>query len=486
MIWQRIIDEGSGKPYYYNAESEVTQWEFPLELLEQALSGIGWARVVSDQNEVYYYSEESGETSWDLPTGILDWVKNDLGNDVTLNEITGSDGTIEEEEEKEEKTDEMEIESEELKPSVYEILSLKELLKDEADTTEFNGLSPEQRKETYFKLLEESNVDKKWSFTKVIKELTSDKRYWCILDPINRQKFFEEYLGKQADEDFQQSSIKSQEYKDNFFKLLTAKNVKYYSQWSTISQLLIDEEIYESIPETFRVEFFIEFTGKLRQDHEIELEQLRNTQLEELKEYLKEVVQITSKFDQMLPEIKTKFPNLSKKDIFICFDTAITVKEGEMDNIYENNKKLNYTYDRKARDAFENVLSIITKSSQLKWVDFLESLKTTPEFIELCGHNGSSPIEYFWDIIDEENIKLRSKRDSIKDILFKKNISIDELSLEQFSSLSKDVADIQVDEISFLYNQLKSNTRVKRSQPEKEAASSSADYYSRNKRFKQY
>lgn len=478
MNWQRVFDESSGKPYYYDTETEETQWEFPLAVLERALSDIDWARVVSDQNEVYYYSEKTALTSWDFPKEGLDAVKAYIGDEVTLFEITG----IEPVTNAEEKPEELEVSSKNVKITVNDILKLDQLLKSDKGSDDwFVSLSPEERNTIFFELLKESNVDKKWSFSKVIKELTSDKRYWCVTDPILRQQLFEKYLQKKADDDFKQNSLKSQEYKESFFKLLETKDVKYYSLWSTVSQLLTDNEVYESIPETFRVEVFNEFTNDLRISHELELTQLQTDQTANLVEYLKNKVEITTKFDQILPELKMEFPNLSKKDFLLQFDTAITSKEEEIEKVYEEQKKLNYTHDRKARDAFKSVLLTIRRSSQLKWLDFINSVKSMPEFIELCGHNGSTPIEYFWDIIDEENIKLRSKRDSIKNDLSKRNMAIDELTLEQFSSLSKNVCDIQDDEIELLYNQLKSNTKVKRPQSDYNQSSSIP-----NKRFKQY
>ena len=44
--WREVIDEASGKPYYYNSASGVTQWEAPVEVFGDA-GGKGSTRALT-------------------------------------------------------------------------------------------------------------------------------------------------------------------------------------------------------------------------------------------------------------------------------------------------------------------------------------------------------------------------------------------------------------------------------------------------------
>lgn len=473
MVWERVLDVESGNPYYYDADSGETQWEFPLALLERALGGIGWARAVSDAGEVYFYNLEGGETSWEMPAGVLEKVKAELGDDVTWEEVGGANSGQAEEE----KVEEMIIGDEDMSKRANDILKVEELLSKPTEEVVTSDASLDERKRVFFELLKSAQVDKRWSFSRMIKELAVDARYWALEDPLARQRAFEEYLEMKADEDFKQSSAKSAEYKDKFVKLLGQHEVKYYSQWGTVLRKLVGEEAYEAIPERFRVEFFNEYTQRLREKHDSEIENHRMEEEHKISEYLKDTVEITTKFDQVYATLAQQYPHLSKKQVLEAFTRAVEVKEMEMEAVYASSERQNYRSDRKTREAFKALVQTIPTSSQMKWADFLKKVKTEPAFVDLCGHNGSTPIEYFWDIVDAENVKLRAKRDRVRDSIMGKNLSIDELTLEQFTQLVCDVVEVQDVEVQVLYKEMRSVQTKRPAAPQTNSAS---------KRTKQY
>jgi hypothetical protein len=68
--WEARQDE-DGDTYYYNSVTEQTQWERPTSPAptggEDALPP-GWTRMFDDEGDAYYLHEESGVTQWEVPT----------------------------------------------------------------------------------------------------------------------------------------------------------------------------------------------------------------------------------------------------------------------------------------------------------------------------------------------------------------------------------------------------------------------------------
>ena len=68
--------------------------------------------------------------------------------------------------------------------------------------------------------------------------------------------------------------------------------------------------------------------------------------------------------------------------------------------------KINYRNDRKARESYKKLLGELEIDAGTEFKDIIDKIENNDAFIEICGRNGSSALELFWDIVDEEtNIK---------------------------------------------------------------------------------
>lgn len=95
----------------------------------------------------------------------------------------------------------------------------------------------------------------------------------------------------------------------------------------------------------------------------------------------------------------------------------------------------------------------------MKWYEFLNLIRDEESFIKLCGHNGSSAIDYYWDIIDAKNQVLRTKVDFCMRLMNSKHLQLKSFhdDVDKFSNALKkviaeqeskiDIADIELTEI---------------------------------------
>ena len=74
-VWEQRIDPGSGVTYYFNSETQVSQWEVPLDftpgkaLLPQSAAQLSnWELKTTEDGYPYYFNKKTMESVWDKPS----------------------------------------------------------------------------------------------------------------------------------------------------------------------------------------------------------------------------------------------------------------------------------------------------------------------------------------------------------------------------------------------------------------------------------
>ncbi|KAG0681312.1 hypothetical protein C6P40_004801 [Pichia californica] len=481
-MWERIKDVSSGRNYFYNDETQVTQWEFPEDVLTQYLNENGWDKAKTDSDGVettYYFNLDTNESSWDIPDIIMEKLRGVFGNDLSQEEIKGedikeindvNDDIIEVNEEKEK---DIKVEEEEkmdhsnsplesnvpiIIPLVNQLIGLDKLIEEPVDSEMSKEGNPD---DLFMEMLNDYKFTSDNKFKDVITKCINDSRYWNIENPIQRVKLFEIYSMKKMDEEYQ---ISKNKFRDRYFKLLNDSNVKYYTRWSTYLKYENNEQDEDicKLNEHIKYDLFKEYTNNLRKTREDLSNQIKEEELSQLETEMMEKVQINSEFTKMVDIFTNKFKHLNKGDILAIFEKVILIREHEQIGIVEQEKKKNYTSARKSREAFLKLLDKmiadkeIVLSSQLKWFQFISLLKDRDEFIELCGFPGSTSIDYYWDLIDGIYLKLEGKKEIVRQILNNSNKKLSELDVESFlnimkSSKRKGISDLCDDDLKTLF-----------------------------------
>lgn len=429
--WQEVQDD-QGRVYYYNSLTQETSWENPEALLSPS-----WKTYKTEDGKEYYYNETTGETTWDRPKELdIQTEAKDCSEIVEPNEIA------------EEYIEEGEVSLSEKDIKLVDEKVVKGQL---ADPPQFT--STEEAHSAFFEMLRQENVDSTWSFDRVIKTFIQNPVYWLIDDSLQRKTLYDEYLVKRLQEESQNKTQLIATFRKNFIDVLDGykkqNKLKSITRWSSIKKLLIAED-NPTFKHTILLDAEIEeiFNDYVRQfteeQNKVDLENKKQA-LSELETYLIQIalgedsqgltwkeLHLRLQKDERFKANK-HFQILTKLDILEIYKDKIypRIVEGIKKRI-QNAERRNNIADRRAREAFKSFLANkVTINANTLFKDVLPQLEDEDVFIELCGRNGSTPLELFWDIVDEKKQALKVKKDIVEHSLRKHENDKDKIDEDQ-------------------------------------------------------
>lgn len=456
MSWEQVKDD-QGRVYYYNSETQETSWENP-----EASNSLVWKTYTTEDGKEYYYNESTGETTWDKPKELETEENSKTENTDEPKESENESASREEE------VHEVEANEEEKKlassPVVESVLSERQVRKLEKEA-----------RDSFIEMLRSGGVDSTWSFDRAIREFVSKPDYWAVKTVIERKEIFEEYLVNKLKAESLNKTELLESFKTNFVEVLRNYHeegvIKPSSRWILVKKMLIDEEnpIFKNsvLPDYKIASIYTEFTSDLKATQEAQIQEEKQQALKELEAYLLQITLRANNYQtswlslhstlQTDPRFKANkhFQILTNLDILLLYKNKIYPKI--VDKIkadLESIEKTNYRSDRKARQAFTKILQSKTIKANSTFKDI--QVEDEDAFIEICGRNGSSPLELFWDIVEEKKQLLKVKKDLIEQSLLayeaqKEDVSLDSIlkDFESYMSTLKQVKDERLSSFKF-------------------------------------
>lgn len=457
--WEEITDD-IGRIYYYNKTTQETSWTKPLD------TTCDWKAYTTDDGRQYYHNENTGETTWEIPEGFEESFGNKDKTDAVEHE------NYESYKEKEKPTsDETKSRS-----SLDLELEKKSTIRNELiEPPQFK--SYQEAEDAFLSLLKSNNVDSTWSFQEVISKFIKNPIYWAIPDALHRRRLYDEYLVQKLKDELTNKSAIVENFEKNFLQVLQNFEkkglIKYNTRWITIKNILIAEEnpIFKNsvLSDNEVLKIYDEFVNALKEAREESIRQQKAQALNELKSYLTQInpilVSDSENWDQLYNNLQNDarfkankhFTVLNKVDILELYTTDIYPHIlGKLKNEITSIEKKNYRSDRKARQSFkELLLRNININANSLFENIFPLLENEDCFIELCGRNGSSPLDFFWDVVDEKYQIMKLKKDLVENTLsgLKNNpkYSYDQLlsSKENFINSLADLKDERLSAFDF-------------------------------------
>ncbi|KAI5305168.1 hypothetical protein KEM56_005100 [Ascosphaera pollenicola] len=500
-LWQEART-AEGRVYYYNTQTKATQWTKPLELmtpLERSLANQPWKEYTTDGGRKYWYNTETRESSWSMPQVYKDALAQHAPppRPAAPTFVAGGTSTLPPtapRSERERERDDYHADrrhghghGHDFMPADMNGAAVSASVPVAAQD-EPNFGSYEDAESAFMKMLRRYDVQSDWTWEKVIRTTIKDPQYRSIKDPKDRQLAFEKYASESRAHEQEKAKERLAKLRDDFGKMLRSHpEIKYYSRWKTIRPIIEGETIFRSTnSEEERRQLFGEYILELRKEHMEQEAASRKVAKERLAHLLKslnlepytrwlEAQDLIQKEEDMQNDKEMK--TLTRSDILTAFEGHIKALERTFNDTRQQQKYHKARRERHNREAFVALLQELRSEGKLragtKWMDALPLFEKDPRYTAMLGQSGSTPLNLFWDVIEEEERALRGPRNDVLDVLDDKRYEMTpKTTYEEFNQVmtsDRRTSKIDSDILHLLFDRLKEKV-IKRSEDEKHAA----------------
>ncbi|KAF7191419.1 Pre-mRNA-processing protein prp40 [Pseudocercospora fuligena] len=450
-----------GRTYYFNKQTKETTWTKPADFDDSeppatpATPSTGnaadWAEAKTQDGRTYYYNKVTKQTTWTLPpelarqqqaqqNGRPDFVAGGGGPGF------GGDRDFGGRDRRDDRGHGLPQ-----KPSFdgprgdrgggggggmpwearQESMGFRGPMPVKTDEPDY--ATPEQAEDAFFKLLKRNNITPETEWHDALRTVIRDREYRAIKDPKDRKIAFEKYQAEVKAQEKEKEKERKTRVREEFRRMLsTHDEIDHYTRWKTARPVIEREAVFKSAgDEDERRRIFDEYILELKKKHVEEEAAQRRAAMQELDNMLKVlIIDPDTRWADAEDKIMSNerfvsddtFKDLPKVDIFSAYENHMKALERVANDAIQTEKRNKYRRQRQARDNFKQLLHEKLREGRIKagtkWQDFFPQIKDDERFIAYLGvQQGSEAIELFWDVVEDEERKLRSKRNDALDVL---------------------------------------------------------------------
>ncbi|KAK3672271.1 U1 snRNP protein [Recurvomyces mirabilis] len=344
----------------------------------------------------------------------------------------------------------------------------------------------EQAEEAFFKLLKRSNVTPDMGWKDTLRLIIRDREYRALKDPVERRDAFEKYRVQVRAEEKDKEKERRAKVREDFRQMLkTHDDIKYYTRWKTAQPSIEREAVYKQAgSDAERRAMFEDYTSELTRHHDLEEAKKHEHAYAELKELIfNTITDRSTPWEEAKQMITTSdtfqdnkiFRSVHNVDILNLYEQRVQELDFARNESKRHDATARLRNNRKARDAFRELLSKNVEKGNIKagtkWSDFYPLIKDDERYIDVVGTAGSSPLDLFWDVVEDQEHKLRSRRNDALDVLEAARYEMTtETSAEDFAGVMRSdprTSDLTAEQVELIYKRLMDKVH-KRAADEKE------------------
>ncbi|GME23125.1 Formin binding protein [Neofusicoccum parvum] len=479
-LWQEART-ADGRVYYYNTQTKVTQWTKPNDLLtpaERALKDLPWKEYTAEGGKKYWYNTETKQSSWEMPEAYRAALAQSAPPArppaaPATQFVAGGASNFASHGYNRDTPDRIPAERQIGYSQPEKLESLRSVPSIDAKSgPEYS--SYDDAEAAFMKLLKRSGVQPDWPWEQAMRATIRDDQYRAIKDPKDRKAAFEKYVVEMREQEKEREKERLTKLRNDFSKMLRSHpEIKYYTRWKTAKPIIEGETIYRSAKsDEERKHLFEEYICELYKAHVENEAKDRQQASEELSSVLGELqLEPYSRWSSAKDMIREherfkgdeKFELLSKLDLLKAFEAHIKTLERSFNEVRQKQKASRARRERQNRDKFIALLKELRSDGKIragtKWKEIHPLLENDPRYTAMLGQAGSTPLDLFWDVVEEEERVLRSKRHDVLDVLDDRRFEITQsTTLDEFMSLmqaERRTANIDQHSLTLLFERLK-------------------------------
>lgn len=466
-------EDPNGRKYYYNVLTKQSSWEKPDELktpLERALAKCQWKEYTTNGKK-YYYNEETKVSSWEMPQEYKDLIlKNDKRPQLQpqtqikpqpqpqLQSQLQPQPQIQSQPKpqplpiqvipKADSIPKSNVET--IKPptssepiisstisEVSKVIPANAIKSDPNSTIRGKSViidfkSKEEAEEAFKNLLKESGVKSSWTWKETVCATASNPLYYCLKTAEERKSTFLKYIDQCKREEREEERAKIQKEKDQFRLMLEKKtDITSTTRYRKYKETIKDEPEFLAINDERECEImFDEYVNELRRKEKDKIRMERKENMEKFRQLLKKLpisyntlwkdAQVIFKSSDEYQSDK-QMQSMDSLDIFSVYEEHIKQLELKYMEMKDHARMIKRREERKNRDAFKECLKELRASHVInvrsKWKEIFPYIQNDKRYLNMLGQEGSTPLELFWDNIQELEEDSYQEKKSILELI---------------------------------------------------------------------
>lgn len=331
----------------------------------------------------------------------------------------------------------------------------------------------EEAEAAFLKLLRRANVQPDWTWEQTMRATIKDPQYRALKDPRDRKAAFEKYAVEVRMQEKERAKERLAKLRADFNTMLRSHpEIKHYSRWKTIRPIIEGETIFRSTnDENERRQLFEEYIVELKKSHVENEAVTRKAAMDDLVAILKALnLEPYTRWSEAQGIIQSneriqsddKFKTLSKSDILTAFENHIKSLERAFNDARQQQKANKARRERQNRDRFMELLKELRHEGKIKantkWMQVLPLIEEDPRYVAMLGQAGSTPLDLFWDMVEDEERALRGRRNDVYDVLEDKRYEITpKTTFDEFNEImqtDRRTASIDHEALSLIFSRL--------------------------------
>lgn len=295
---------------------------------------------------------------------------------------------------------------------------------------EYNSI--EEAENAFMKMLRRHNVQPDWTWEQTMRATIKDPQYRSLRDPRDRKAAFETYAVEVRMQEKDRAKERFAKLRADFNTMLKRHpEIKHYSRWKTIRPIIEGETTFRSTnDENERRQLFEEYVLELKKAHVEQEAATRKVAMDELVHILRSLnLEPYTRWSEAQVIIQSndkvqndaKFKTLSKSDMLTAFENHIKSLERTFNDARQQQKAVRARKERRNREQFLELLKELRSQGKIKagskWMNIRAVMQDDPRYHAVLGQSGSTPLDLFWDMVEEEERSLRGPRNDVLDVL---------------------------------------------------------------------
>ncbi|PVU85534.1 hypothetical protein BB560_006981 [Smittium megazygosporum] len=456
------------KPDELKTEFEVRLRHFQLFSNSISIKTL-WKEYMAPGGRKYWYNSQTKETTWDIPDEVkvnASAPKFDMNTLSVVNPIKAHKPQDQNESVNTPSASKQETQTKAEQKSVQLNKNIKLPSLDE--------ITSKEKAESAFKLLlEYYNIPQNSSWEQVMRLIISEPLYNCLNSVSEKKDMFYQYLKEQREKKNRQEKELIKTARLNFYSMLDQLDLTEYSRYRKVELLAGNDTNFLSIRDDERHHLFKMYMSKYIKVVEKEREKKRRACAAEFDKIINstENISVNSKWEDFKHKLLEdgrviKILEDSKNDILYSKESSEPANKGSQLSYYDtpndsalgnvpfkrsikinfqignldvleafqrkvidlerkyideimDQKDQNLRVERKCRDAFRELLNEHLHCSNITpvstWQEFFPLIKDDKRYLDILGRKGSTPLELFWDQVEDLNDKVYRQRKVIED-----------------------------------------------------------------------